>query len=128
MAPRDARMEPDGFDIEATDSVDQTQSHPDRPLGIVLMCSRVAEIDQNAVPHVFRDKARGRIEDKGCEARGRCRSTGTSGFIGAKMPALGWKTLKVQGAQLPLSALYIRETPKKLSVNRFTHREARTGL
>jgi hypothetical protein len=53
----DPRLELDGFDIEATDSVDRAQPRPDRPLGIVLMRSRVTEIDQNAVAHVFRDKA-----------------------------------------------------------------------
>ena len=42
----DARLQLDGFDIEATDSVDDAQPRPDRPLGIVLMRSRVAEIDQ----------------------------------------------------------------------------------
>ena len=53
----DARLQLDGFDIEATDSVDDAQPRPDRPLGIVLMRSRVAEIDQNAVAHVLGDKA-----------------------------------------------------------------------
>ena len=53
----DARLELDGFDIEATDRVDHAQPRPDRPLGIVLMRSRVAEIDQNTVAHVFGDKA-----------------------------------------------------------------------
>ena len=33
----------------------------------------------------------------------------------------------VRLAQIERSAV-VRETPKKLSVNRFTHREARTGL
>ena len=53
----DARLELGGFDIEATDSVDHAQPRPDRPLGIVLMRPRVAEINQNTVAHVFRDKA-----------------------------------------------------------------------
>ena len=53
----DARLELDGFDIEATDRVDDTQPGPDRPLGIVLMRSRVAEIDQDTVAHVLGDKA-----------------------------------------------------------------------
>ena len=53
----DARLELYGFDIEATDRVDDTQPRPDRPLGIVLMRSRVAEIDENAVAHVLGDKA-----------------------------------------------------------------------
>jgi len=50
------RLELDGFDIEATDSIDQPQPRPDRPLGIVLMCSRVTEIDQHAVAHVVGNK------------------------------------------------------------------------
>ena len=33
----DARLELDGFDIEATDGVDRAQPRPHRPLGIVLM-------------------------------------------------------------------------------------------
>ena len=53
----DARLELDGFDIEATDRVDDAQPRADRPLGIVLMRPRVAEIDQHAVAHVFGDKA-----------------------------------------------------------------------
>src|SRR5271165_4132471 len=52
----DPRLELDGFDIEATDSTDQAQPGPDRPLGIVLMRSRVSEINQHAVAHVFRDE------------------------------------------------------------------------
>ena len=39
-----------------TASID-AQPRPDRPLGIVLMRSRVAEIDQHAVAHVLGDKA-----------------------------------------------------------------------
>ena len=39
-----------------TASID-AQPRPDRPLGIVLMRLRVAEIDQHAVAHVFGDKA-----------------------------------------------------------------------
>ena len=53
----DARLERDGFEIEATDRVDDAQPRPDRPLGIVLMCSAVAEIDQDTVAHVLGDKA-----------------------------------------------------------------------
>jgi len=52
----DARFELGGFDINATDSVDQAEPGPDPPLGVVLMRSRVAEIDQHAVAHVFGDK------------------------------------------------------------------------
>ena len=53
----DARLKLDGFDIEATHNVDEAQPGPDRPLGIVLMGSRVTEIDQDAVAHIFRNKA-----------------------------------------------------------------------
>jgi hypothetical protein len=52
----DPRLQLDGFDFEPTDSVDQPQLRPHRPLGIVLMRSRVAEIDQHAVAHVLGDK------------------------------------------------------------------------
>jgi len=52
-----ARLEPDGFDIEATDSVDRAEPRSHRPLGIVLMRSRVAEINQHPVAHEFSDKA-----------------------------------------------------------------------
>jgi hypothetical protein len=44
VAIPDAHLELYGFDIEATDRVDDTQPRPDRPLGIVLMRWR-AEID-----------------------------------------------------------------------------------
>jgi hypothetical protein len=53
----DACLEPGGFDIEATDGIDQTQPRPNRSLGIILMRLRIAEIGQNAVTHVFRDKS-----------------------------------------------------------------------
>jgi hypothetical protein len=53
----DARFQLGGFDIEATDSVDDTQPRPDCPLGIVLMRSRIAEINEDAVAHVFGDEA-----------------------------------------------------------------------
>ena len=52
----DPRLQFDGFDIEATDSVDDTQPGAHPPLGVVLMRPRVAEIDQNAVAHVLGDK------------------------------------------------------------------------
>ena len=52
----DTRLELDGHDIEATNRIDYAQSGPDGALGIVLMGSRVAEIDQDAVAHVFGDK------------------------------------------------------------------------
>jgi hypothetical protein len=41
----DPRLQFNGSDVEATNRIDQTQPRPDRPLGIVLMRSRVAEID-----------------------------------------------------------------------------------
>ena len=47
-----ACLELDRFDIEATDSVDSPQPRPDRPLGVILMRSRVAEINQYTVAHV----------------------------------------------------------------------------
>jgi hypothetical protein len=53
----DARLEFDGFDIKATDSVDGSQRRPDRALRIILMRSRVAKIDQDAVAHILGDKA-----------------------------------------------------------------------
>ena len=42
---------------KATDSLDRAQSGPDCPFGIVLVGSRIAEIDQHAVAHILRDKA-----------------------------------------------------------------------
>ena len=51
-----ARLKLDGFDIKATDGADQSQPGPDCPLGVILMGARVAEIDQDAVAHVLRDK------------------------------------------------------------------------
>jgi hypothetical protein len=53
----DARLELDGFDIEATDSVDRAQPRSHCPLGIVLMRLWVAEINQYAVAHVPGDEA-----------------------------------------------------------------------
>src|SRR6516165_1338762 len=52
----DARLQLDGFDIEATDSLDRAQPRPDRPLGVVLMRLRVTEISQDSVAHVSRDE------------------------------------------------------------------------
>src|SRR5439155_9248670 len=48
-----------------TDSIDQAQPDTDCPLGIVLMRSRVAKIDEHAVAHVSRDKALGLTDDFG---------------------------------------------------------------
>jgi hypothetical protein len=53
----DARLELDGFNIGATDGVDALQRRPDRMLRIVLMGSRVGEIDQDPIAHVLGDKA-----------------------------------------------------------------------
>jgi len=52
----DTRLELDGHDIEATNRIDYAQSGPDGALGIVLMGSRVAEIDQDSVAYVLGDK------------------------------------------------------------------------
>ena len=46
-----------GFDIEATDRLDHRQPGAHRPLRIVLMRPRIAEIDQHAVAHVLGDEA-----------------------------------------------------------------------
>src|SRR5215472_16363129 len=51
-----ARLGLDGFDIEASHSIDDTQACSDRALGIVLMRMRVAQIDQYAVAHILGDK------------------------------------------------------------------------
>ena len=64
----DPRFECGGFDIEASDSVDDVQPRPDRPLGIVLMRARVAEIDENAVAHVLGDEAIEHGDDLGDRA------------------------------------------------------------
>jgi hypothetical protein len=61
----DPRMELDGFDVEAADRVDDTQPCSHRPLGIVLMRSGVAEIDEHAVAHVLGDKAVEPGDDRG---------------------------------------------------------------
>ena len=54
----DARLEPDGFDIEATDSVDDAKPGADCPVGIVLMRLRVAEIDQHSAVRPERQRER----------------------------------------------------------------------
>jgi len=53
----DARLQFAGPDIEAADGVDRAQPRPNRPLGIILMRSRIAEINHHAVAHVLADKA-----------------------------------------------------------------------
>jgi hypothetical protein len=52
-----AGVELDGPNIEATDSGDRAQPRSHRPLGIVLMRPRVAEIGQNALTHVLDNSA-----------------------------------------------------------------------
>ena len=52
----DARLQLDGLDVEATHRIDRAQPRSHRPLGVVLMRLRVAEIDQYAVAHVPGDK------------------------------------------------------------------------
>ena len=61
----DARLELDGFDIQAPDRIDDAEPRADCPLGIVLMRPRVTEIDQHAVAHVFGDKAVEAGDDRG---------------------------------------------------------------
>src|SRR5204862_5463947 len=53
----DARPQLDGSDIEPTHGVESAQPRPDRPLSIVLMRLRIAEINENAVAHVPGDEA-----------------------------------------------------------------------
>ena len=53
----DPRLEIGGFDIEVSDSIDSAQPRSHRPLSVVLMRLRVAEIDQHAVAHVPGDEA-----------------------------------------------------------------------
>src|SRR5262249_53594008 len=54
--------------IKATHGTDHTQRCADRPLGIVLVRLRVAEINQDPVTHVFGDKAVKRGTDLGDSA------------------------------------------------------------
>ena len=61
----DPRLEFGGFDIEATDGVDRTEAGAHPPLGIVLMCPRIAEIDQYPVAHVLGDEAIEPCDDLG---------------------------------------------------------------
>ena len=41
---------------QSADRLDYRQPRPHRTLGIVLMCLRIAEIDQHPVAHIFGDK------------------------------------------------------------------------
>jgi hypothetical protein len=52
----DARLQLDRFDFQAGDGIDDIKPSADRALGIVLMRSRIAEIDEHAVAHVLGDK------------------------------------------------------------------------
>ena len=52
----DARLQAERGVFELAHSFDQLQPGPHRPLGVVLMGLRIAEIDQHAVAHVFRDE------------------------------------------------------------------------
>src|SRR5215472_2128374 len=61
----DARLELNGFDIKAIDSLDHAQSCKDRPLCLILMSSRVAEIDEHAVAHVPGNKPLESTDDIG---------------------------------------------------------------
>jgi hypothetical protein len=42
--------------VESADCLNHRESGAYRPLRVVLMCLRIAEIDQHAVAHVFRDE------------------------------------------------------------------------
>src|SRR5215468_2422254 len=61
----DARRELGRFDIEPANGVHDTQSGPNRSLGIVLMRPRIAEINEYTVTHVFGDKAVEPTDDLG---------------------------------------------------------------
>ena len=43
--------------IQLGHRLDDVETGPHRPLGFVLMGARVAEIDQDAIAHILRDKA-----------------------------------------------------------------------
>ena len=40
---------------QPSDGLGQCQARPDRPLGVILMSPRVAEVGEHAVPHVLGD-------------------------------------------------------------------------
>ena len=44
--------------LQRADRLDQLQPRPHRPLGVVLVGLRIAEVHQHAVAHVFRYEAR----------------------------------------------------------------------
>src|SRR5262249_42089219 len=49
------------------DRLDHGQTRPDRPLGLVLMCSRPAKIDEDAIAHVLGNEAVV-AADRSCDA------------------------------------------------------------
>ena len=52
-----ARLELDRFDIEATYGSDCAQPRSHRPLGVILMRLRIAEIGEHSVAHIPGDEA-----------------------------------------------------------------------
>ena len=44
-------------DLSAAHRRNQLQARPHRPLGVILMRLRIAEVDEDAVAHVLRDEA-----------------------------------------------------------------------
>jgi hypothetical protein len=52
----DTRLEIGGPHIEASDGIDDTQPSPDRALGVLLMGSRVTEINQHPVAYILGHK------------------------------------------------------------------------
>jgi len=43
--------------VQGENEVEQGQASQHRPLGVVLMAFRIAEVGKHTVPHVARDKA-----------------------------------------------------------------------
>jgi hypothetical protein len=52
----DTRLKIDGPHIEASDGIDDTQPSQDRALGVLLMGSRVTEINQHPVAYILGHK------------------------------------------------------------------------
>jgi hypothetical protein len=57
-----------GGGIEPGDRLDQLEPGPHRPLGVVLVGPRIAEIGEHPVAHVLGDKTAGAIDDRGDNA------------------------------------------------------------
>jgi hypothetical protein len=57
MPIRTASSTPGDRGIQLRHRIDDVETRPHRTLGLVLMGARVAEIDEDAVAHVLRDKA-----------------------------------------------------------------------